>query len=47
MAEHETNHEEFTLQENRVFPPPPAFAEKAAIKGMAEYEKLCAEAASD
>ncbi|MBQ5941496.1 MULTISPECIES: acetate--CoA ligase [unclassified Massilia] len=47
MAEHETNHEEFTLQENRVFPPPAAFTEKAAIKGMAEYEKLCAEAESD
>ncbi|CAN7531766.1 acetate--CoA ligase [Massilia sp. LjRoot122] len=47
MAENETKQEEFTLQENRVFPPPAAFAGKAAISGMEAYEKLCAEAASD
>ena len=47
MAENETQQEEFTLQENRVFPPPGEFAAKAAISGMEAYEKLCAEAASD
>ncbi len=47
MAENETTHEEFTLQENRVFQPPAEFAGKAAISGMQAYEKLCAEAATD
>ena len=47
MAEKESNQEEFTLQESRVFPPPAEFAAKAAISGMEAYEKLCAEAASD
>jgi acetyl-CoA synthetase len=47
MAENETQQEEFTLQENRVFPPPSEFAAKAAISGMEAYEKLCAEAATD
>ncbi|NNG24348.1 acetate--CoA ligase [Telluria aromaticivorans] len=47
MAENETKHEEFTLQESRVFQPPAEFAAKAAISGMQAYEKLCAEAATD
>ncbi|AWL04210.1 acetate--CoA ligase [Massilia oculi] len=48
MAENETTQEQTQgLQEHRVFQPPQAFADKAAINGMAAYEKLCAEAASD
>ena len=34
-------------QEHRVFPPPPAFTEKAHIKSMAELEKLRTEASAD
>src|SRR5882762_3260775 len=34
-------------QEDRVFPPPPAFSEKAHIKSMAELEKLRTEASAD
>lgn len=34
-------------QEDRVFPPPSAFSEKAHIKSMAELEKLRAEASAD
>jgi acetyl-CoA synthetase len=34
-------------QESRVFAPPAAFADQAAISGMAAYEALCAEAAAD
>ncbi|MGQ0507534.1 MAG: AMP-binding protein, partial [Myxococcaceae bacterium] len=33
--------------EQRVFPPPPAFAERAHIKSMAEYERLAEEAQRD
>jgi acetyl-CoA synthetase len=47
MAEIETNQQQNGLQENRVFPPPAAFAAQANVSGMAAYEKLCAEAASD
>ena len=48
MAENETTQEQTQgLQEHRVFQPPKAFADKAAINGMEAYEKLCAEAASD
>ncbi len=36
-----------SLHETRVFPPPPAFAAHAHIGGMADYERLYAEAASD
>ncbi len=35
------------LQENRIFNPPPSFTAQAAVPGMAAYEALCAEAASD
>lgn len=48
MAENETTQEQTQgLQEHRVFQPPKAFADKAAINGMAAYEKLCAEADAD
>ncbi|OON64052.1 acetate--CoA ligase [Massilia sp. KIM] len=48
MAENETTQDQTQgLQENRVFPPPPEFSAKAAIKSMAEYEALCAEADKD
>ena len=38
---------ESVLVENRVFPPPPAFAQAACISGMPAYEALCAEAEAD
>src|SRR5690348_16558035 len=38
---------ESVLQENRVFPPSPAFARQAAIPSMDAYRKLCAEAEKD
>ena len=48
MSENETTQDQSQgLQEHRVFQPPREFTEKAAISGMAAYDKLCAEAASD
>ena len=38
---------ESVLQENRVFPPPPEMVAGAAIQGMEQYQKLCAEAEAD
>ena len=38
---------ETVLQENRVFPPDPAFVKQANIPGMAAYRKLCEEAERD
>ena len=38
---------ESVLQENRVFPPSPAFVKQANISGMDAYRKLCAEAERD
>jgi acetyl-CoA synthetase len=38
---------ESTLQETRVFPPPPEFAAAAHVKSFAEYEKLYDDAAAD
>jgi acetyl-CoA synthetase len=35
------------LREKRVFPPPPAFSERAHIKSMAEYERLWQRASDD
>ncbi len=35
------------LRETRQFPPPKAFAEKAEVKSLAEYEKLCQRANND
>ena len=42
-----TTNIESLQQEDRVFPPPPAFYEQAHIKSMAELEKLRAEASAD
>ena len=36
MSEHISS----TMQENRLFPPPPAFAAKAHIKSREEYERM-------
>ncbi len=38
---------ESVLVENRVFPPSPAVVQAARISGMARYDALCAEAATD
>ena len=38
---------ESVLTEDRVFPPPPEFAENAHIKSFDEYERIYAEAAAD
>ena len=38
---------ESTLAETRVFPPPPAFAQRAQIRSMAEYQRLYQEALED
>jgi acetyl-CoA synthetase len=38
---------ESVLKESRVFPPPPAFAERARVKSPADYERLYAESVSD
>src|SRR3954468_12990953 len=38
---------ESVLQENRVFPPSPAFVRQANISGMDAYRALCAEAERD
>ena len=38
---------ESVLQENRVFPPPPAASKNAAIPSMDAYRELCAEADKD
>ncbi len=38
---------ESVLQENRIFPPPPALAANANISGMEAYHALCAEAEKD
>ena len=37
---------EYTLQAEQ-FPPPPAFAARAHLKSVAEYEQLCKRAADD
>src|ERR1035438_1908925 len=38
---------ESTLQENRVFPPPPEFSATAHVKSMEEYEELYRQAEED
>ena len=38
---------ESVLHENRVFEPPQSFVSQANIRGMEEYQKLCAEAEAD
>lgn len=35
------------MQENRVFPPPPAFSAEAKIRSLADYEALWQRAAAD
>lgn len=42
-----TTNIESVLQEQRIFPPPESFSERAHIKSMAELESLRAEAAAD
>ena len=42
-----TTNIESLQQEDRVFPPPPGFSEKAQIKSMAELEQLRTEASAD
>ncbi len=44
---HESTDIQSTLNEQRVFPPPPAFSAQARIKSMAEYDALYAEADRD
>jgi acetyl-CoA synthetase len=46
MAEPQTNIES-TLQENRVFPPPEAFARSAQIKSRDEYDRMYRESIAD
>jgi acetyl-CoA synthetase len=43
----ESNTIESVLNESRLFPPSEEFKSQAHIKGMEEYEKLCAEAEAD
>jgi len=38
---------ESTLQETRIFPPPPEFSANAHIKSFAEYEQIYAQAAEN
>ena len=40
-------HIETVLHESRIFDPPQEFVRQATISGMAQYEKLCADAAKD
>ncbi|MGI8640361.1 MAG: acetate--CoA ligase [Pyrinomonadaceae bacterium] len=47
MSETSTIAIESTLQETRVFPPPPEFAANAHIKSFEEYERIYAEAEKD
>ncbi len=47
MSEASTIAIESTLQETRVFPPAPDFAEQAHIKSFEEYEHIYNQAAED
>jgi acetyl-CoA synthetase len=47
MSETAQSNIESTLQETRVFPPPPAFSEAAHIKSFEEYEQLYAESVAN
>jgi acetyl-CoA synthetase len=44
---HTDSHFSSTLRENRVFPPPPEFAEKAHVRSLAQYEDLYARSVAD
>ncbi len=47
MAEDKSGQIDTVMKEERLFPPPKAFAEKARIGSMEEYERLWKEAAAD
>ncbi len=47
MASETTQHIESNLNESRKFDPPAAFAARAQIKSLAEYDALCARADAD
>jgi acetyl-CoA synthetase len=47
MSETVQKNIESTLQETRVFPPPPEFAERAHVKSFEEYERIYNEAAKN
>ena len=47
MAEDKSGQIDTVMKEERLFPPPKAFAEKARIGSMEEYERLWKEAADD
>ncbi len=47
MSEASTITIESTLQETRVFPPVPEFAEQAHVKSFEEYEQIYKKAAED
>ncbi|HWE50353.1 MAG TPA: acetate--CoA ligase [Bryobacteraceae bacterium] len=47
MSPQSSNDIQSTLNEQRVFPPPPEFSAKARIKSMADYERLYEEADRD
>ena len=47
MSEVSTIAIESTLQETRIFPPPPEFAANAHIKSFEEYERIYNQAAAD
>jgi acetyl-CoA synthetase len=47
MSPHSSTDIQSTLNEQRVFPPPPEFSAKARIKSMADYERLYEEADRD
>src|SRR6187397_1145785 len=40
MAQEQSSAIESTMQENRVFPPTPAFSAKARIKSLEEYRRM-------
>jgi len=47
MAKEASGHIDTVMKEERLFPPPPEFAEKARIGSMEQYEQLCREATDD
>ena len=47
MSSQRSGQIDHVMREERVFPPPSEFAAKARIGSMAQYEKLCREAAED
>ena len=47
MAEAKSGHIVNVMREERLFPPPQEFSERARIRSMEEYQKLWDEAAAD